>query len=64
MKDITVIGIDLAKAHWQLHGVDSKGEVLFRKTMKPEKAAVFLASPMADYITGTTLHVNGGMFMS
>lgn len=27
------------------------------------QAAVFLASPMADYITGTTLHVNGGMFM-
>ena len=28
------------------------------------KAAVFLASSMADYITGTTVHVNGGMFMS
>ena len=27
-------------------------------------AAVFLASPMADYITGTTLHVNGGMHMA
>ncbi len=26
-------------------------------------AVVFLASPAADYITGTTLHVNGGMFM-
>lgn len=26
-------------------------------------AAAFLASPLADYITGTTLHVNGGMFM-
>ncbi len=24
--------------------------------------ALFLASPLADYITGTTLHVNGGMF--
>jgi len=23
---------------------------------------LFLASPMADYITGTTLHINGGMF--
>jgi 3-oxoacyl-[acyl-carrier protein] reductase len=26
-------------------------------------AAVFLASPAAAYITGTTLHVNGGMYM-
>ena len=26
-------------------------------------AAVFLASPQASYITGTTLHVNGGMYM-
>lgn len=27
-------------------------------------AVVFLASPMAGYITGQTLHVNGGMFMN
>ncbi|MGN6652198.1 3-oxoacyl-ACP reductase FabG [Trinickia sp.] len=27
-------------------------------------AVAFLASPQASYITGTTLHVNGGMFMS
>ncbi|MCW8883007.1 MAG: 3-oxoacyl-ACP reductase FabG [Sedimenticola sp.] len=26
-------------------------------------AVVFLASPAADYITGETLHVNGGMYM-
>lgn len=26
-------------------------------------AVAFLASPQASYITGTTLHVNGGMFM-
>ena len=26
-------------------------------------AVVFLASPVAGYITGTTLHVNGGMYM-
>lgn len=33
----------------------------------PEDIAVavaFLASPQASYITGTTLHVNGGMYMS
>ncbi|MGH8145572.1 MAG: 3-oxoacyl-ACP reductase FabG [Rhodanobacteraceae bacterium] len=27
-------------------------------------AVAFLASPTADYITGETLHVNGGMYMS
>ncbi|MDA8389705.1 MAG: 3-oxoacyl-ACP reductase FabG [Gammaproteobacteria bacterium] len=27
-------------------------------------AVTFLASPAADYITGATLHVNGGMFMN
>ena len=27
-------------------------------------AVVFLASPLAAYITGTTLHVNGGMYMN
>ena len=27
-------------------------------------AVAFLASPQAGYITGTTMHVNGGMFMS
>jgi 3-oxoacyl-[acyl-carrier protein] reductase len=27
-------------------------------------AVSFLASPQASYITGTTLHVNGGMYMS
>ena len=26
-------------------------------------AVLFLASPQAAYITGETLHVNGGMFM-
>jgi 3-oxoacyl-[acyl-carrier protein] reductase len=26
-------------------------------------AVAFIASPAAGYITGATLHVNGGMFM-
>jgi len=34
---------------------------------KPEdiaNAVVFLASPKAAYVTGTTMHVNGGMYMA
>ncbi|MBO4790003.1 MAG: SDR family oxidoreductase, partial [Oxalobacter sp.] len=27
-------------------------------------AVAFLASPQAAYITGSVLHVNGGMFMN
>jgi 3-oxoacyl-[acyl-carrier protein] reductase len=27
-------------------------------------AVAFLASPQAGYISGTTLHVNGGMYMA
>jgi 3-oxoacyl-[acyl-carrier protein] reductase len=26
-------------------------------------AVAFLASPAADYVTGCTLHVNGGLYM-
>ncbi len=43
------------------------GRIPLSRLGQPEdiaKAVVFLASPMADYITGTTIHVNGGMFMS
>jgi 3-oxoacyl-[acyl-carrier protein] reductase len=27
------------------------------------QAVLYLASPAADYVTGVTLHVNGGMYM-
>lgn len=49
---------------------DQKSAILERVPMGrlglPEdiaQAVVFLSSPMADYITGTTIHVNGGMYM-
>lgn len=42
------------------------GRIPLSRFGQPEdiaNAVVFLASPQASYITGTTLHVNGGMFM-
>ena len=44
MVKITVVGIDLAKAHWQVHAEDSNEKVLLRKAMKPEKAIAYLAN--------------------
>ena len=43
------------------------GRIPLARLGKPEDVAaavVFLASPQAGYITGTTLHVNGGMYMA
>jgi len=43
------------------------GQIPMGSIGKPEDiagAVAFLASPDADYVTGTTLHVNGGMYMT
>ncbi len=44
MKNINIIGIDLAKNSLQLHGVDTKGRVVLKKTLKREKVAKFFAN--------------------
>lgn len=44
-----------------------QGEIALGRLGDPKEIAytvAFLASPKADYITGQTLHVNGGMYMS
>lgn len=44
MKDLKVLGIDLAKNIFQLHGVDSKGKIVLRKRLKREKLAEYMAN--------------------
>lgn len=41
--NVTTIGIDLAKHTFSLHGVDSRGKILFRKTLARAKLMPFLA---------------------
>lgn len=43
MKDIKVLGIDLAKNIFQLHGTNAKGKCVLRKRISREKLAEFVA---------------------
>jgi transposase len=39
MDDMTVIGVDLAKNIFQLHGVNAKGKVVLRKKPRRDQVA-------------------------
>ena len=44
-----------------------EGKIALERFGMPEDVAnvvVFLASELSDYITGETIHVNGGMYFS
>ena len=43
MKDITTIGLDTAKSVFQVHGVDSDGEVVLRRQLKRRQVLAFFA---------------------
>ena len=44
MDEVSIIGIDLAKRSFQLHGARADGSVVFRKTLRRGKVLAFLAS--------------------
>lgn len=44
MKDITTIGIDLAKNVFQLHGVNTAGKVVLKKRLTRRNVLPFLAN--------------------
>lgn len=44
MKDIKVLGIDLAKKIFQLHGTDARGECVPRKRLDRSKLIEFIAN--------------------
>jgi transposase len=41
--NITLVGIDLAKLVFQIHGVDARGKVALRKQLKRSQVGTFLA---------------------
>ena len=44
MEEVIIIGIDLAKRSFQLHGARADGSVAFRKKLRREKVLDFLGS--------------------
>jgi len=61
------IDTDMTKALTDEQKAAILSQIPMAKLGRPEDiaaATVFLASPDAGYITGTTLHVNGGMYLA
>jgi transposase len=42
--NVTTVGIDIAKHVFELHGVDSKGKTVLKKTIRRDKLSEFMAN--------------------
>jgi 3-oxoacyl-[acyl-carrier protein] reductase len=61
------IDTDMTKVLTEQQIASLLGQIPLARLGMPEDiahAVAFLASPQAGYVTGTTLHVNGGMYMT
>ncbi len=61
------IDTDMTRALSDAQRAALVGQIPLGRLGRPEDVAAivtFLASPQAGYITGTTIHVNGGMYMN
>lgn len=61
------IETDMTKTISDEHAEFLKNQIPLQRMGQPEDIAngvLFLASPAAEYITGETLHINGGLFMA
>ena len=47
MEEVSIIGIDLAKRSFQVHGARADGSVAYRRKLSRGKLLSFLASPAA-----------------
>ena len=45
MQTITTIGLDIAKAVFQVHGVDADGQVVIRRQLKRRHVLAFFQKP-------------------
>ena len=41
MEDVVVVGVDLAKSVFQVHGIDARGEVVLRRKLSRTKLLSF-----------------------
>jgi hypothetical protein len=48
MKEITTVGVDLAKSVFTIHGVDAAGRAVLRKTVRREKLLERIAMPALE----------------
>ena len=59
MKDLTIIGIDIAKNYIQIHGADSKGKRVLKKRVVRDYFLTFMAQ-LPKCLIGMASEATGG----